>query len=193
MVHTLRKQGYSVFLDLKLHDIPNTVGSAIRAIASLEVKLLTVHAAGGPAMLRAAAEAAAALATPPRLLAVTVLTSMNARELVSVGVQSAPQEQVLRLAREARDAGIQGLVASPLEAALLRQTLGSNLHLVTPGIRLNDGQETDDQQRTSTPGFALRAGANQLVIGRPITRAVDPVVAYESILSEVVAADEHRV
>jgi orotidine-5'-phosphate decarboxylase len=186
LVGTLRAQGYSVFLDLKLHDIPNTVGSAIRALATLDVDLLTVHASGGRAMLLAAAEAAAALTRPPKLLAVTVLTSMDAGQLAAVGVCSTPQEQVLRLAREAWLAGIGGLVASPLEAASLREEFGPSLYLVTPGIRPAGALGRDDQQRAASPAAALRAGATQLVVGRPITRAADPAAAYDAILDEIV-------
>jgi orotidine-5'-phosphate decarboxylase len=185
LVDTLRGQGYSVFLDLKLHDIPNTVGAAVRALGALDVDLLTVHAAGGPAMLRAAAEAAAGLARPPRLLAVTVLTSMDERELTAIGVACAPREQVLRLAGQAWQAGIRGLVASPLEAGMLRGELGAGLHLVTPGIRPADGHGLDDQQRVATAAAALRSGASQLVVGRPITRAVDPGAAYKALLAEI--------
>jgi orotidine-5'-phosphate decarboxylase len=185
LVHSLRSQGYSVFLDLKLHDIPNTVGSAIRALAPLDVDLLTVHASGGPAMLRAAAEAASSQRL--RLLAVTVLTSLDAVELAATGVGSTPSEQVTRLAHLAWQTGIDGLVASPLEARTLRDEFGTGLHLVTPGIRLAKAGVVDDQQRTATPGLALRAGASQLVVGRPITRAVDPAAAYEALLDEISA------
>ena len=191
-LETLRAQDYSIFLDLKLHDIPNTVASAIRVLGPLQADLLTVHAAGGPAMLAAAAEAAAALSYPPRLLAVTVLTSMDASQLAAIGVAASPSEQVLRLARAARSAGIDGLVASPLEAAMLRESLdtdpGRPLHLVTPGIRAANHQGADDQQRTATPSAALAAGATQLVVGRPITRAAHPAEAWEAILSEIEGA-----
>jgi orotidine-5'-phosphate decarboxylase len=185
LVDQLHDQGHSVFLDLKLHDIPNTVASAIRSVARLEVELLTVHATGGPAMLRAASEAAAESQRPPRLLAVTVLTSMDAVQLAAIGVASAPGEQVLRLAGQAWQSGIRGLVASPLEAAMLRGEFGPDLHLVTPGIRPAESGAADDQQRVATPAAALRAGASQLVIGRPITRAIDPASAYQAILAEI--------
>jgi orotidine-5'-phosphate decarboxylase len=184
-VNTLRTRGYSVFLDLKLHDIPNTVAAAIRALAPLEVNLLTVHASGGPAMLAAAAEAAAAIRTHrPRLLAVTVLTSIDAQQLAAIGIPGSLEEQVQRLAREAWQCDIHGLVASPVEAALLRRDLGSGLHLVTPGIR-SSTSPPDDQQRTATLAEALRSGASQLVIGRPITRAANPAAAYDAILSDI--------
>jgi len=158
---------------------------AIRALAPLTVNLLTVHASGGPAMLRAAAEAAASLACPPRLLAVTVLTSMDAQQLEAIGVPGSPQEQVLRLAKQAWKAGVTGLVASPQEAAMLRREFGSGLHLVTPGIRAASARGGDDQQRVATPRAALLAGASQLVIGRPVTRAADPAAAYDALLAEI--------
>ncbi|HEY0786753.1 MAG TPA: orotidine-5'-phosphate decarboxylase [Acidobacteriaceae bacterium] len=190
VVHALREQGLSVFLDLKLHDIPNTVTSAIRALAGLQVEMLTVHAAGGPEMLAAAAEAAASLRRPPRLLAVTVLTSMDAAQLASSGIDRTPQQQVLQLAHLARSCGIHGLVASPLEAALLRsQADGHALHIVTPGIRPALSAQ-DDQQRVATPGAALVAGADQLVVGRPITRAADPAAAFRALLAEIETAVE---
>ncbi len=192
LVDTLRGLGYSIFLDLKLHDIPNTVGGAIRALAALDVDLLTVHAAGGPAMLRAAVEAAADLARPPHLLAVTVLTSMDERELAAIGVSTPPREQVLRLARESWQAGIRGLVASPLEAGMLREELGTGLHLVTPGIRPAASHGRDDQQRVATPATALRSGASQLVVGRPITRSADPAAAYDAMLAEIATNVDHR-
>ncbi len=188
LVTGLRAQGYSVFLDLKLHDIPNTVASAIRALDSLDVALLTVHAAGGPAMLAAAAEAVAASSRPPRLLAVTVLTSMDAQQLAATGVGATPEEQVLLLGRVAIANGIGGLVASPLEAGRLRRELGEGVHLVTPGIRLASAGAGDDQQRVATPRSALEAGASQLVVGRPITRAADPASTYEAILAEIALA-----
>ncbi len=146
--------------------------------------LLTVHAAGGPAMLAAAAEAAAG--SPTRLLAVTVLTSMNAPQLQAIGVKDAPAQQVERLAAMASRSGIDGLVCSPLEASLLRALL-PNAHLVTPGVR-PAGAEQGDQQRVSTPADAIRGGASQLVVGRPITQAADPADACMSILQEIAAA-----
>ncbi len=188
LVDKLRSQDYNIFLDLKLHDIPNTVAAAIRALGPLEVNLLTIHASGGAAMLSAAAEAAESLSRPPRLLAVTVLTSMNAQQLASIGVQGNPQEQVLRLARQAWHAGLTGLIASPQEAAMLRGEFGSGLRLVTPGIRSSGAQGGDDQQRVATPRAALLAGASQLVIGRPVTRAADPAAAYDAFLAEIANA-----
>jgi orotidine-5'-phosphate decarboxylase len=184
MVEELAGQGYSVFLDLKFHDIPNTVAGAVRSAASMGASLLTIHAAGGPAMLRAAAEAAAATSDAPQLLAVTVLTSMDRAQLAAIGIEVRAAEQVLRLARMAIDADVRGLVCSPEEVALLRRELGPDPRLVVPGIR-PAGAEAGDQKRIATPGDAIRAGASQLVVGRPITQAPDPVKAAEAILAEI--------
>jgi orotidine-5'-phosphate decarboxylase len=183
MVETLKKRGFSVFLDLKLHDIPNTVAGAVRSVAGLGADLLTVHAGGGPAMLAAAAEAAATSQTAPRLLAVTVLTSMDASQLAAIGVASTPAEQTLRLARVAHAAGIAGLVCSPEEASQLRQTLPGSV-LVTPGIR-PAGAAIGDQRRIATPAAALAAGADYLVVGRPVTQAKEPSAAVHEILLEM--------
>ena len=183
-VDRLSSDGYSVFLDLKLHDIPNTVGGAVRGVRSLRPALLTVHAAGGPAMLAAAAEAAAG--SPTKLLAVTVLTSMDAAQQQATGIAGAPEDRVMRLAALAAANGIDGLVCSPREAAALRSAL-PGAHLVTPGIR-PAGSHADDQHRTSTPAEAIRAGADQLVIGRPVTRAADPAAAFAALLAELAHA-----
>lgn len=183
IVRELKQSGHSIFLDLKLHDIPNTVSSAIRSLARLEPDLLTVHAAGGRAMLTSAAEAARSLPRPPRLLAVTVLTSVDAAALAETGVPAAPVEQVLRLARLAADCGIEGMVCSPAEAAAVHSALPQAL-LVTPGIR-PAGSDAGDQKRIATPQFALAAGAGMLVIGRPITAAPDPKVAAQAILTDM--------
>jgi orotidine-5'-phosphate decarboxylase len=183
VVRELKRRGHSVFLDLKLHDIPNTAASAVRSLARLEPDLLTVHAAGGRAMLSAAAEAARSLPHPPRLLAVTVLTSMDTAALAETGVSATPVEQVLRLARLAADCGIDGMVCSPAEAAALHSALPKAL-LVTPGIR-PAGADAGDQKRIATPQFALAAGASMLVIGRPITAAADPKAAAQVILGDM--------
>jgi orotidine-5'-phosphate decarboxylase len=187
IVEELANQGYSVFLDLKFHDIPNTVAGAVRSAATVGASLLTVHAAGGPAMLHAAAEAAAASTNSPRLLAVTVLTSMDAFQLAAVGIEQSPAEQVLRLARVARASGIHGLVCSAEEVRALRHELGPGAELVTPGIR-PAGSEAGDQKRITTPADAIRAGASALVVGRPITQASDPAQAAQAILDEIRAA-----
>lgn len=185
-VELLRARGFEVFLDLKLHDIPNTVASAVRTISSAGASLLTVHAGGGPAMLRAAAEAAS---TPnsPRLLAVTVLTSMDAEQLRAVGVDASPDHQVTRLARLAKANGINGLVCSPQEAREVRTQLGPEALVVTPGVR-PAGANAGDQKRIATPADALRNGASMLVVGRPITKAADPAAAAQAILREMDAA-----
>jgi orotidine-5'-phosphate decarboxylase len=186
LLETLRSRGYRIFLDLKLHDIPNTVAGGIRSVAKAGAELLTVHAGGGTAMLAAAAEAAQAPGAP-RLLAVTVLTSMDAAELKAAGVCSAPAEQVLRLARLAKSAGINGMVCSAEEVASLRVELGPEALLVVPGIR-PAGSDLNDQRRIATPAEAIASGASMLVVGRPITRAADPAQAVRSILEEIEAA-----
>jgi orotidine-5'-phosphate decarboxylase len=183
VVRELKRRGHHVFLDLKLHDIPNTAASAVRSLARLEPDLLTVHAAGGRAMLNAAADAARSLPHPPRLLAVTVLTSMDAAALVETGISASPVEQVLRLGRLAAECGIEGMICSPGEAAALHSALPKAL-LVTPGIR-PAGADAGDQKRIATPQFALAAGASKLVVGRPITAAPDPKAAAQMILSDM--------
>lgn len=182
LVQALKDLGFSVFLDLKLHDIPNTVAGAVRSVSKLGADLLTVHAGGGLAMLQAAREAASC-PNAPKLLAVTVLTSMDASQLAAVGVSGSPTEQVLRLANIAHTAGITGLVCSPEEAARMRRALPGSL-LVTPGIR-PAGADTGDQKRIATPAAALAAGADYLVVGRPITQAPDPAKAAQQILLEM--------
>lgn len=186
MVTSLRDKGFNVFLDLKLHDIPNTVASAVRSVSSVGASLLTIHAAGGSAMLSAAA-AAAATADAPRLLAVTVLTSMDAAQLNGIGIADSPAVQVLRLGRLAASAGIDGLVCSPQETEPLRSALSGTPLLVVPGIR-PAGAAVGDQRRIATPASAIAAGASMLVVGRPITQAADPAKAAEAILAEMTAA-----
>jgi orotidine-5'-phosphate decarboxylase len=183
VVHELRRRGFSVFLDLKLHDIPNTVAGAVRSVAAVGAELLTVHAAGGPVMLEAAAEAADCLANPPQLLAVTVLTSMDQLQLAAIGIDHSPENQVLRLADTASAAGITGLVASAEEVSALRHRFPAAT-LVIPGIRPS-GSDIADQKRVATPATALAAGASYLVIGRPITQAANPPAATQSILDEM--------
>jgi orotidine-5'-phosphate decarboxylase len=183
----LLDRGYSVFLDLKFHDIPNTVAGAVRSAASLGVRMMTVHAAGGPAMLAAAQGALEGLANPPQLLAVTVLTSMDQAQLGATGVEHAPSEQVNLLARIGMDAGLRGFVCSPQEVASLRSLTGPEGVLVVPGIRPS-GAATGDQKRVAGPADALRSGASYLVVGRPITQAADPAKAAEAILEEMATA-----
>jgi orotidine-5'-phosphate decarboxylase len=188
VVERLREQGFEVFLDLKLHDIPNTVAGAVRSAAGVGASLLTIHAAGGEHMLRAAAQAASAPGSP-KLLAITVLTSMDAAELSAVGVGDTPVAQVLRLAQLARAAGIDGLVCSPQEVAGVRELMGPNALLVTPGIR-PAGVGVGDQSRVATPADAIARGASMLVVGRPITRAADPAQAAAGILEEIRSANQ---
>jgi orotidine-5'-phosphate decarboxylase len=185
-VAKLRARGYSVFLDLKLHDIPNTVAGAVRSVAATGVEMLTVHAAGGPAMLSAAQEAAAAFPAPPKLLAVTVLTSMDQAQLQATGVTAAPGGQVIRLAGMAYGTGLRGFVASAEEVAAMRLAF-PDATLVIPGIR-PAGAAVVDQKRVATPSAAMAAGADYLVIGRPITQATDPAAAAQAILDEIAAA-----
>lgn len=186
VIFELKKRDFSVFLDLKLHDIPNTVAGAVRSVAGLGADMLTAHAGGGPAMLSAAAEAARAIPGAPRLLAVTVLTSMDAAQLAATGISGSPAEQALRLAGIAHGAGIDGLVCSPEEAAQMRSTFPGSI-LVTPGIR-PAGTGVGDQKRVATPTAALAAGADYLVVGRPITQAENPVLAVETICKEIALA-----
>ena len=190
IVRTLVDRGDRVFLDLKFHDIPNTVAGAIRAAADLGVWMVNVHAAGGPAMLaaarQAAEEAAEATSRPrPLVIAVTVLTSMDTTMLARVGVSRSPLDQVVHLATLTREAGLDGVVASPQETAAIRQACGTDFVIVTPGIR--GGAATsgkDDQQRTLDPASAIAAGSSYLVVGRPITAATDPRAAADAIVSE---------
>ena len=184
LVRALAARGFEVFLDLKFHDIPNTVAAACRAAAGLGVWMLNVHASGGRRMLSAAHEALADLPQRPLLIAVTVLTSMSAEDLNETGVAGAPADQVLRLARLAQACKLDGVVCSAQEAALLRADLGADFRLVTPGIR-PAGAEAGDQRRVMTPAEALRAGATDLVIGRPITGAADPLAALKQIQSDI--------
>lgn len=186
LVRGLVKQGARVFLDLKFHDIPNTVARAVAAAADLGVQMLTVHTSGGVAMLAAAERAALEAAgrhggEPPLILGVTVLTSLAREDLAQVGVESGVGQQVERLARLAMGAGIRGLVCSPLELAFLRSIVPKEFQLVSPGIRAA-GAPADDQKRTLSAAQALTAGADWLVIGRPITEAADPVEAARAIL-----------
>ncbi|TPW13775.1 MAG: orotidine-5'-phosphate decarboxylase [Halothiobacillaceae bacterium] len=184
LVERLLRQGFEIFLDLKFHDIPNTVAGACRAAADMGVWMVNVHALGGRRMMEAAREALAHSPTPPHLIAVTVLTSMEQHDLYEIGLAGEPIDNVVRLARLAHTAGLDGVVCSPQEAAPLRQALGNHFLLVTPGVRPL-GAMQGDQKRTLTPSEALRAGANYLVIGRPITAADDPIQALLTIEREI--------
>ncbi len=185
-------EGAALFLDLKFHDIPNTVAAAVRAAAPLGPRIVNVHAAGGRVMMEAARDAARegaerAGAAAPLVIAVTVLTSLDTRDLSQAGVIGSAEEQAVRLATLAHDAGLDGVVCSAHEIPALRRALGPDFVLVTPGIR-PAGAEAADQKRVMTPGAALAAGADYLVIGRPITGAADPARAVAEIARE--AADE---
>jgi orotidine-5'-phosphate decarboxylase len=180
VVGRLQERGFEVFLDLKFHDIPNTVAGACRSAAKLGVWMMNVHASGGEAMLRAAREAIEGVVRPPLLIAVTILTSLSDADLERVGYQGSLIENVERLARLARASGLDGVVCSAQEAPLIRKATGEDFVLVTPGIRL-DGGSKDDQQRVVTPREAIRLGAHYLVIGRPITQSADPAATLESI------------
>ena len=181
VVRDLVASGRRVFLDLKLHDIPNTVSHAVKSAAELGAYMLTVHASGGGAMLKAAVDASAGRVN---LLAVTVLTSLSDSDLHEVGVPDKVVDQALRMAELARSAGCQGIVSSPRELLPLRKLLGDGFAIVTPGIR-PVGAETHDQQRTATPSQAISSGASHIVVGRPITHAPDPILAAQAIISEM--------
>ena len=184
LVETLVARGFGVFLDLKFHDIPNTVAGACKAAARLGVWMMNVHASGGRTMMQAAREALAGEAQRTKLIAVTVLTSMAQSDLAAIGMQGRPDEAVLRLARLAQGAGLDGVVCSAQEARALRAACGADFRLVTPGIRLADAKQ-DDQTRVMTPRAAMDAGADYLVIGRPITQAPDPLAMLQRIQREI--------
>ena len=181
----LKAKNKNIFLDLKLHDIPNTVARAVRAAASQDVAMLTVHALGGETMLKAAAEAAKTVgARAPKIIAVTILTSHGQEDLTAVGIRQKISDQVMALADLALKSGINGLVASVNEAQLLRKNFGNDFILVVPGIR-PAGADTGDQKRVATPAMAVKAGADYLVVGRPIIDAVNPNSAALAILKEI--------
>jgi len=180
VVEAVKGTGAKVFLDLKFHDIPNTVRHSVESACALGVDLLTIHLSGGGAMIRAAAQGAQGAT----VLGVTVLTSSNRETLREVGVEARVEDQVLRLARLAAENGVTGIVASPQEVSLLRQVFGSGLTIVTPGVR-PEWAEANDQQRTMAPKAAMKAGADYLVIGRPITGQANPREAAERILAEL--------
>lgn len=180
-------RGYSVFLDLKFHDIPNTVAGAVRSASQLGARMMTLHASGGPAMLAAARGALEGVTNPPELLAVTMLTSMDAEQTAAIGIDHSPSEQVNVLAKMTFEAGLRGFVCSPQEVAAVRALAGPEATLVVPGIR-PAGSNAGDQKRIATPAETLRLGASYLVVGRPITQAPNPAAAAASILKEMAAA-----
>ena len=179
-VERLQRLGFEIFLDLKFHDIPNTVAAACAAAADLGVWMVNVHASGGRAMMEAARDRLSRYERPPLLIGVTVLTSLDRADLEAIGCPGEPRERVLALATLAHDAGLDGIVCSPLEAAPVRAALGPGFRLVTPGVR-PVGSASGDQKRVMTPAEALAAGADYLVIGRPITQAPDPLSVIDEI------------
>ena len=196
---TLQAMGCRVFVDVKLHDIPTTVGQATRALVTRGVTLLNVHTLGGVAMMQAAAQAAHAAfeefsrqnseATPPIVLGVTILTSTTQAVLNDeLGIPHSTGDTVMHLARLAQQAGLGGVVCSPHEAQTIRAALGRGFRIVTPGVRPKNWQTADDQRRVLTPGEAIAAGADDLVVGRPITQAADPLAATQAIIAEITAA-----
>ncbi len=184
VVERLQQQGYQVFLDLKFHDIPNTVAGAVRAAAELGVWMVNVHAAGGRRMMEAAVQALSGFGQRPLLIGVTVLTSMSGQDLQELGYTESVEQRVLRLAALADDSGLDGVVCSALEASQLRAARGPEFCLVTPGIRLA-GDAAGDQRRIVTPADALAAGSDYLVIGRSVTGAEDPLAALQRIHAEL--------
>jgi len=188
LVRELMAAGFEVFLDLKFHDIPTTVAQACKAAARLGVWMVNVHALGGRKMLQAARDALGQVAPRPKLVAVTLLTSLERGDLAEIGLRGEPAEHVTRLASLAQDCGLDGVVCSAQEAAGLRRTLGLNFCLVTPGIR-TAGVARDDQNRVATPAGAVRAGADYLVIGRQVSRAADPRAALVAIQREMDSAN----
>lgn len=184
LLEQLMKRGFEIFLDLKFHDIPNTTAQACKAAASLGVWMINVHALGGRKMLEAAQLAVSNCSKPPKLIAVTLLTSMSQEDIADIGIGASTEEMVLRLAKLAQESGLDGVVCSALETSMLRKHCGSKFSLVTPGIRPATAS-LDDQSRVMTPDAALKAGSSYLVIGRPITRAVDPLQALLDINKEI--------
>ena len=184
LVRAVGRRGFDVFLDLKFHDIPNTVAQACRAAADLGVWMVNVHAQGGRKMMQAAREALVEYEERPLLIAVTILTSLGTEDLAEIGLSGSPADNVLRLATLTRDCGLDGVVCSPQEAGNLRQALGRGFQLITPGVR-PAGAALDDQRRVMTPSQAIESGATYLVIGRPITQATDPVATLMAITAEL--------
>ena len=186
-VERVAARGFEIFLDLKYHDIPNTVAAACAAAADMGVWMMNVHASGGRKMMTAAAERLAKVDDRPSLIAVTILTSLGQEDIAEIGYQGTPADNVRRLAALAQDSGLDGVVCSPLEVAPLRTDRAATFLLVTPGVR-PAGAATDDQKRVMTPGDAIRAGASYLVVGRPVTGAPDPLASLAAINAEVAEA-----
>ena len=184
LVEEIRGRNERIFLDLKLHDIPNTVAGAVRSACRLGVDMLTVHASGGAAMMRAAVEEAQQAAAPPLILAVTALTSLSGDDIAQIGVGQKTEQWVETLATAAYGAGVRGIVASSREVSMLREKFGDEMRIVVPGIRPS-GAAAQDQSRTATPGEAIRSGAGFIVVGRPILQAADPAAAADAIVAEI--------
>lgn len=184
LVEKLAGQGFDVFLDMKFHDIPNTVAQACKAAAQLGVWMVNVHASGGRKMMSAAREALESLPQRPLLIGVTVLTSMGAEDLAEIGLALDPAVQVERLARLAKDSGLDGVVCSAQEASQLKAACGKEFKLITPGIRPAQAS-LDDQNRVMTPQAAIAAGSDYLVIGRPITQSADPIATLQAINASI--------
>lgn len=183
VLEPLKKRGKKIFLDLKLHDIPRTVGHAVKTAAAHGVNLMTVHAIGGRAMLEEAAKAAKECGNPPKLVAVTTLTSLSQDDFIDLGIERTVSEQALALGRLAISSGIDGMVTSAHEASVLREAFPNAL-LVTPGIRMPEG-DVGDQKRVATPSFAVQQGATHLVVGRPIVQSVDPELSTAAIFGDM--------
>lgn len=190
VLEALKSLGFDVFLDLKYHDIPNTVAQAVLAAAEAGVWMVNVHASGGPKMMAAARHVLDDISpqSRPLLIAVTVLTSMDQQELNALGVSGSLEDQVIRLARLARESGMDGVVCSALEAGKIKQELGTEFVTVTPGIR-PAGAAINDQTRIMTPSAAIKSGADYLVVGRPITEADDPMKVVKKILAEIASSN----
>ncbi|MDX1677320.1 orotidine-5'-phosphate decarboxylase [Arsukibacterium sp.] len=187
-VKELQQRHFEVFLDLKFHDIPNTVAKAVQAAADLGVWMVNVHASGGSKMMTAAREAIARYGiNKPKLIAVTVLTSMEQSDLAELGISLTPAQQVVKLAGLAAASGLDGVVCSAQEAVELKQQFGEHFQLVTPGIR-PASSSADDQKRIMTPAAAVQAGVDYLVVGRPITQATSPLVALQAVVNEIINA-----
>jgi len=187
LVEQLHSKGFDVFLDLKFHDIPNTVAGAVHAASELGVWMVNVHAGGGRRMMEAAAQALQGFSRKPLLIGVTVLTSLSDEDLLELGYTESPRERVLRLAALAADSGLDGVVCSAMEATALRQSRGEGFCLVTPGIRLA-GDAAGDQRRVVTPADAVSMGSDYLVIGRSVTGAADPLAALQRVHAELGSA-----
>jgi orotidine-5'-phosphate decarboxylase len=190
-VEMLVKRGFDIFLDLKFHDIPNTVAQACKSAAALGVWMLNVHALGGRAMMQSAREAVGNTRGRPRLVAVTVLTSMTEKDLHEVGIRAAPLDEALRLATLAADCGLDGVVCAAYEASAIRERLGEDFLRVTPGIRL-PGDAAGDQRRVMSPRQAMEAGSSYLVIGRSITRAAEPLEVLARVNADMAAVESNR-